>query len=103
MTSKNILKLEINNKTKHLEKHLRPQWSWRTYIFIFSLISALTFVIIDLEINFFELFSESSKYFGDILGRMLPPDFSNIKNCERLQKIIYSYRIPFYHNTKCIT
>ena len=30
---------------------------------IFSLISALTFVIIDLEINFFELFSESSKYF----------------------------------------
>ena len=80
MINKNILKLEINNQTKHLEKYLRSQWSWRTYIFIFSLISALTFVIIDLEINFFELFSESSKYFGDILGRMLPPDFSNIKN-----------------------
>ena len=80
MNSKNILKLKIDNKTKHLEKYLRSQWSWRTYIFIFSLISALTFVIIDLEINFFELFSESSKYFGDILGRMLPPDFSNIKN-----------------------
>jgi len=80
MNSKNILKLKIDNKTKHLEKYLKSQWSWRTYIFIFSLISALTFVIIDLEINFFELFSESSKYFGDILGRMLPPDFSNIKN-----------------------
>ena len=80
MTSKNILKLEINNKTKHLEKYLRPQWTWRTYLFIFSLISILTFVIIDLEINFIELFSDSSKYFGDIFNRMLPPDFSNFNN-----------------------
>ena len=80
MTSKNILKLQINNKTKHLEKYLRPQWTWRTYLFIFSLISILTFVIIDLEINFIELFSDSSKYFGDIFNRMLPPDFSNFNN-----------------------
>ena len=80
MFSKNILKLEINNKTKHLEKHLRSQWSWKTYFSIISLISVLTFIAIDLEINFIELFSESSKYFGDILNRMLPPDFSNLKN-----------------------
>ena len=31
----------------------------------------------DLEINFLKLVSDSSKYFGDILSRMLPPDFSN--------------------------
>ena len=80
MISKNILKLEINNKTKHLEKYLRAQWSWRTYFSIISLISVLTFIVIDLEINFIELFSDSSKYFGDILNRMLPPDFSNLKN-----------------------
>jgi phosphonate transport system permease protein len=80
MNSKNILKLEINNKTQHLEKYLRPQWTWKTYIFIFILISALTLVIIDLEINFIELFSNSSKYFADILKRMLPPDFSNLKD-----------------------
>ncbi len=79
MNINNILKLEINNKTKHLEKHLRPQWTWRTYIFVFFLILALTFVVIDLEINFIKLFSDSSKYFGDIFGRMLPPDFSNLK------------------------
>jgi len=80
MSKEKILKLEIDNKNKHLEKYLRPQWTWKTYFFIFSLISVLTFVIIDLEINFIELISDSSKYFGDIIGRMLPPDFSNIKN-----------------------
>jgi phosphonate transport system permease protein len=80
MKTDNILKLEINNKTKHLEKYLRSQWTWRTYTFIFSLLAALIFVIIDLEINFIKLFSDSSKYFGDILSRMLPPDFSNFGN-----------------------
>jgi len=80
MKTDNILKLEINNKTKHLEKHLKSQWTWRTYTFIFSLLAALIFVIIDLEINFIKLFSDSSKYFGDILSRMLPPDFSNFSN-----------------------
>ena len=80
MKTNNILKLEIDNKTKHLEKHLRSQWTWKTYAFIFSLLAALIFVVIDLEINFIKLFSDSSKYFGDILSRMLPPDFSNFKN-----------------------
>ena len=72
----NILKLEINNKAKHLEKYLKPQWTWRTHLFIISLVAALTFTIIDLEVNFIELFTNSSKYFGDIFARMLPPDFS---------------------------
>ncbi|MDC6465186.1 phosphonate ABC transporter, permease protein PhnE [Pelagibacteraceae bacterium] len=80
MFNKNIVELKINNKTKHLEKYLRSQWSWKLYFSIISLISILTFIVIDLEINFIELFSDSSKYFGDILNRMLPPDFSNLKN-----------------------
>ena len=67
MKSDNILKLEINNKTKHLEKYLKPQWTWKTHAFILSLTVALIFVVIDLEINFIKLFSDSSKYFGDIL------------------------------------
>ena len=83
MNKENIIKLEINNKTKHLEKYLKSQWTWRTYTFITCLVSALIFVVIDLEINFIKLFSDSSKYFGDILGRMLPPDFSNFKNLVR--------------------
>ena len=80
MTTNNILKLEIDNKTKHLEKYLRSQWTWKTYLFISSLIASLIFVTIDLEINFIELFSDSSKYFADIFNRMLPPDFSNLNN-----------------------
>ena len=80
MNTNNIVKLEIDNKTKHLEKYLRSQWTWRTYTFIFSLIAALILVVIDLEIDFLKLFSDSSKYFADILSRMLPPDFSNFKN-----------------------
>ena len=39
---------------------------------------SLIFVVNDLEINFIKLLSDSSKYFGDILSRMLPPDFSNL-------------------------
>ena len=62
----NILKLKIDNKTKHLEKY-KASVDMKTYLFLTGLISALTFTIIDLEINFIDLFSESTKYFSDIL------------------------------------
>jgi len=80
----NILKLKIDNKNISLEKHLKPQWSWKTLtsIIIFSLI--LVFIVKDLEIDFIKLVTDSSKYFGDILSRMLPPDFSNF------QKLLYA-------------
>ena len=72
------------SQTKHLESYIRPQWSWRTYVLLSSIIAVLGLVVIDLEINFIKLFTDSTKYLGDILGRMLPPDFSN------LEKLIYS-------------
>tara|TARA_B100000963_G_scaffold221016_1_gene192626 strand:+ start:398 stop:1225 length:828 start_codon:yes stop_codon:yes gene_type:complete len=81
---KNILKLKIDNKNKDLEKHLKAQWSWKTLISIFLFCLILVFVIKDLEIDFIKLVLDSSKYFGDILSRMLPPDFSN------LNKLIYA-------------
>ena len=52
MKNENILSLKIDNKNKHLEKYLRSQWSWKTYVFILSLISILALTIVDLEINF---------------------------------------------------
>ena len=76
--NKNILELKVDNKNKNFEKYLRPQWSWKTFIFIVLFSSALVFVVKDLEIDFIKLVSDSSKYFGDILSRMLPPDFSNL-------------------------
>ena len=47
----------------------------KRYISIFSLLFDL--LVNDLEINFIKLVTDSSKYFGDILSRMLPPDFQN--------------------------
>ena len=75
---KNILELKFNNRNKELESHLKPQWSWKTLVSIFLFCSIIVFIVKDLEINFVKLISDSSKYFGDILSRMLPPDFSNI-------------------------
>jgi len=82
--NKNILELKVENKNKNLEKYLRPQWSWKTLIFIVLFSSVLVFIVKDLEIDFIKLATDSSKYFGDILSRMLPPDFSN------LSKLIYA-------------
>jgi phosphonate transport system permease protein len=77
--NKKIVELKVDNKDKNFEKYLKPQWSWKTLISIVLFCSVLIFVVNDLEINFIKLFSDSIKYFGDILSRMLPPDFSNIK------------------------
>jgi len=79
MKKKNT-ELKVVNNTKHLEKYLRPQWTWKTHTFIVVTIATLALIVVDLEINFIQLFSNSSKYFGDILGRMIPPDFSNFKS-----------------------
>ena len=77
--NKNILELKVDNKDKNFEKYLRPQWSWKTFVSIVLFVSALIFVVKDLEVDFIKLVSDSSKYFGDILSRMLPPDFSNLR------------------------
>ena len=79
MMNKNILELKVDNKYKNFEKYLRPQWSWKTFVSIVLFVSALIFVVKDLEVDFIKLVSDSSKYFGDILSRMLPPDFSNLR------------------------
>ena len=73
-----IIKLKVDNKDKDLATYLKPQWSWKTLttIGIFSFV--LVFVVNDLEIDFIKLVTDSSKYFGDIISRMLPPDFSNL-------------------------
>ena len=73
-----IIKLKVDNKDKDLATYLKPQWSWKTLVSIILFCSILIFIVNDLEIDFIKLLSDSSKYFGDILSRMLPPDFSNL-------------------------
>jgi len=80
MKKKKNTELKVINNTKHLEKYLRPQWTWKTHAHIVLTIAILALIMIDLKINFIKLFSNSSKYFADILGRMIPPDFSNFES-----------------------
>ena len=90
---KKIIELKVKNKTKNIEKYLKPQWSWRTIVSIIVFFSLLVFVVKDLEINFIKLISDSSKYLGDILSRMVPPDFSNFD--ELIYAIFETIEIAF--------
>jgi len=73
-----ILKFKVFDSSKKYEKYIKPQWSWRTYTSIIISIAILSFITNDLEIDFIDLFTNSSGYFVDIFSRMLPPDFSNL-------------------------
>jgi phosphonate transport system permease protein len=61
----------------NLEKHLRPQWGWKTFLYIGLFVVLYGFIFVDLDINLKELLQNSSKYLIDVVSRMLPPDFSN--------------------------
>jgi len=80
MSENKIVNLKIKNNKSDLDQYLRPQWTWKTFIFIISSILLLVLVSVDLKLNFINLFSDSFKYFADIFSRMLPPDFSNFKS-----------------------
>ena len=67
----------LDTNFNELKRHLRPQWGLRTVFTISSLIALYTAIYIDLEIDLKNILSNSSKYILDIIGRMLPPDFSN--------------------------
>ena len=78
---RNFIKLKVDNvdnKDKDLATYLKPQWSWKTLATIVLFSFVLIFVVNDLEIDFIKLLTNSSKYFVDIISRMLPPDFSNL-------------------------
>jgi phosphonate transport system permease protein len=90
---KKIIELKIDNKEKNIEKYLKPQWSWKTIVTIILFFSILGFVIKDLEINFIKLIFDTSNYLGDILSRMVPPDFSNFR--ELVYAIFETIEIAF--------
>jgi phosphonate transport system permease protein len=62
---------------KHLESYLQPQWGWRVLVGIPAFVLIYVAIMVDLEVNPKKLISDSFTYISDILGRMLPPDFSN--------------------------
>ena len=70
----------IDSHNDYIESHLRPQWGWRSIFAIIVFVLIYTLIAIDLEIDFSQLIKDSYLYMKDVLGRMLPPDFTNFKN-----------------------
>ena len=56
---------------KHLEANLRNQWGWRTIIGIAAFFAVYALIMVDLEVDPFQLISKSVTYIS------LPPNFSN--------------------------
>ena len=63
---------------KFLESYLRPQWGWKTHVGIAASVALVGLVMVDLEVNPVQLIRDASAYFADVIGRMLPPDFSDL-------------------------
>ncbi len=65
-------------RAKLLAAYIRPQWTWRTYLAIGALIGVIWLVAVDLEVDPMALMQSAGSYFADIIGRMMPPDFSDL-------------------------
>jgi len=65
---------------EYIESYLQSQWGWRSILGIVAFLIVYLLIIIDLEIDFSELLTNSFFYMNDVIGRMLPPDFSNFNS-----------------------
>ena len=63
-----------------LESYLQPQWGWSTFAAIAIFFAVYTFIWIDLKVDPTQIIENSVFYLGDILVRMMPPDFSNFSS-----------------------
>ncbi|SVB74775.1 uncharacterized protein METZ01_LOCUS227629, partial [marine metagenome] len=68
----------VEARNLYLSSHLRPQWGWKTILGVFFLVFFLLLAMVDLKINPVRLLSDAATYLPDILGRMLPPDFTQL-------------------------
>jgi len=75
-----IVKYETQKEARldFLSSYLKPQWGWRTFVAIGGVVLFTIFIATHLGINPFEAISNTTKYMGDLLRRLLPPDFSNL-------------------------
>ena len=64
-------------RKKLLESYLRPQWGWRTLAALIGFVVVTILIMIDLEVDPVQLVKSASAYLLDVIGRMLPPDFSD--------------------------
>lgn len=76
----NIVEYESLKKARidFLLSYLKPQWGWKTYLFFVGFLFLGVVITFHLGINPIEAFSNATKYMGDLLKRLLPPDFSDL-------------------------
>ena len=75
----NIVKYESQEQARRdfFSSYLRPQWGWPTFVSLGAFVLFTILVTFHLGINPLKAISNTTKYIGDLLERMLPPDFSN--------------------------
>ena len=69
----------VEHSSKETFKVSTPSMVLAYIYFHYCVFIIYTAIFIDLEIDLKELISNGSKYLVDVIGRMLPPDFSNFK------------------------
>ena len=67
----------VEARRRLLESYIRPQWGWRTYLSLAGFVAITALVMADLEIDLAQLVQNTARYMFDVVGRMMPPDFSN--------------------------
>ena len=77
---KDIVKYETSAEAKSdfLSSYLKPQWSWRAYTAVGVVAGLIILIALHLRINPLETITNAFHYLGDLLGRLLPPDFSSL-------------------------
>lgn len=76
-----IVRYETKEEAKEdfLLSYLRPQWGWKVLASLGIFVTVIVLINIHLKINPIEAIDNSIKYLWDLMTRMFPPDFSNIK------------------------
>lgn len=66
----------VISQQNFLESYIKAQWGWRSYAVIATFLAVVGATVVDLEIDFAQLITDTFKYLTDVVGRMMPPDFS---------------------------
>lgn len=68
----------MNTTDIELKKVIKPQWTWKTYTFIFASVLLLSLTAIHLKLNIFSAVINSWEYAVDLSGRLFPADTSDL-------------------------
>ncbi|MGK5093020.1 phosphonate ABC transporter, permease protein PhnE [Deltaproteobacteria bacterium TL4] len=68
----------MQNSDIELEKLIKPQWGWQTYVSMLVFVLVLFFTARHLKLDFLNVIGNFWKYAVDLSGRMFPPDITDL-------------------------